>query len=105
MSEIFLGGRLNENTSSKENIEFINQKLQSGKTKAEIIRNAINVYRLYEEGKLNNTIMEELKKIQNTLDNIKTSNVVIDSTDKEENISENLDSVKQSLNNIVKNGI
>ncbi|MCK8825498.1 hypothetical protein [Fuchsiella alkaliacetigena] len=50
VKSIRLTARISENTSSLEDVEFVERKLKEGFSQAVIIRQAIKIYRKYEEG-------------------------------------------------------
>lgn len=50
VESVRLTGRISENTSSKEDVEFVKEKLNTGFSQALLIREAIKVYRKYENG-------------------------------------------------------
>lgn len=53
-----ISARISEQTVEKKDMEFVKDKISRGIPKSEIVRNAINIYRKYEEGTL---IMQALE--------------------------------------------
>ncbi len=77
--DIKLSGRLTEKQSSKENMEFVQKKLDQGMSKSEIVRQAINIYRKHEEGLLYKESLNSIKEMINNIDTInKKNNKTID---------------------------
>lgn len=61
-----LQGRITENTSDEEDLEFIKEQLKN-KTQAQLIRDAINVYRKHLQGELYQEKVED--KLESILEN------------------------------------
>lgn len=68
--DIKLSGRLTEKQSSKENMEFVQKKLDQGMSKSEIVRQAIDIYRKHEEGLLYKESLNSIKEMIKSIDTI-----------------------------------
>lgn len=60
LKSIRLTARLSENTSSLEDLSFVEQKLKS-MNQATLIREAVSIYRKYEEGELFKEVFTKFK--------------------------------------------
>lgn len=103
VKSVKLTGRITENKSSTKDIDFVEKKLGQGMDQASIVREAISIYREYEEGKL---FQDELKvKLKEVLSefNLRLENDVEDqdnelSKDQVERMENALDSKFNSGN-------
>lgn len=68
--DIKLSGRLTEKQSSKENMKFVQKKLDQGMSKSEIVRQAIDIYRKHEEGLLYKESLNSIKEMIKSIDTI-----------------------------------
>jgi|GEM_PF-6206755 len=99
---IKLTGRITESKSSIEDIEFVEKKLRQGMSQAVLIRQAVSLYRRYEEGELYSKKAEEsFSQSISTTSNFKEQNEEMESRDevkKERNIDQRqAEKLKNSL--------
>lgn len=90
--------RISINTTSRENVDFVIEKLKKGISGADLLREAIDIYRKYERGEINGDIDKLIKKIEK-LNNDKDENkreeddIKEEINEKEKQIAESLDSL------------
>ena len=76
--------RISKNTTSKENVDFVIDKLKKGINGSDILREAIDIMRRYEKGDLTNDLDKLIEKIE------RLNNIEVDSNNKENDRNEKM---------------
>lgn len=76
--------RITNNNTNDKTIEFIKEKLSMGYSKQDLLLNALNIYRKYENGSLLSDEIEELREIIEEFKHIKPENIEQKNSENEE---------------------